>query len=98
MKRELKGVAGATSPIRVKRFTHHPDEEGTESRGHHSLKQTSLKRFTHHPDEEGTERQDAGLRHPDFQASHTIPMKRELKGYRSVLARCSDSWLHTPSR
>jgi len=37
-------------------------------------------RFTHHPDEEGTERRQVQPgRRLDVGASHTIPMKRELK-------------------
>jgi len=36
--------------------------------------------FTHHPDEEGTERRSLRPRRCRSRASHTIPMKRELKG------------------
>src|SRR5581483_12150331 len=37
-------------------FTHHPDEEGTESARSKSRQHCRRIRFTHHPDEEGTER------------------------------------------
>jgi len=46
--------------------------------------------FTHHPDEEGTESLIPPAPGELYQvASHTIPMKRELKGHETVLPPCA---------
>jgi len=54
MKRELKGYFGSTLLGGDVGFTHHPDEEGTESK-HIAPPCPRREGFTHHPDEEGTE-------------------------------------------
>jgi len=61
MKRELKALFIGIVDTSLCRFTHHPDEEGTERHGDPDVPVSRL-RFTHHPDEEGTERQAALLR------------------------------------
>jgi len=98
MKRELKGCGDKPGFLLLKCFTHHPDEEGTESPVACALAQAAIG-FTHHPDEEGTESlKRVGWRHALEWASHTIPMKRELKASRSGLSLKASSALHTPSR
>jgi len=80
MKRELKGCDGWRRYARSARFTHHPDEEGTERPQSETPRPAIKCSFTHHPDEEGTESLTS-LKTSLLlaSASHTIPMKRELK-------------------
>jgi len=56
MKRELKGWVRARPVFAEYGFTHHPDEEGTESVHPCHEPLDTVTSFTHHPDEEGTER------------------------------------------
>jgi len=80
-------------------FTHHPDKEGTERALGRTLFRGAVS-FTHHPDKEGTESSRMLLQRSNAaRASHTIPIKRELKADMiSPAASASQGFTHHPDK